>query len=78
MIVKKEIQAEDQFPILVVGIVSELENREVSSEEGMSIAKSKGVDGFIECSPRTGENVEETFEALTRLMLTHSGMGIMQ
>ncbi|MFX0007876.1 MAG: Rab family GTPase [Promethearchaeota archaeon] len=78
MIVKKEIQAEDQFPILVVGIVSELENREVSSEEGMSIAKSKGVDGFIECSPRTGENVEETFETLTRLMLTHSGMGIMQ
>ncbi|MDX1797902.1 MAG: Rab family GTPase [Candidatus Lokiarchaeia archaeon] len=78
MIVKKEIQAEDEFPIIVVGIVSELENREVSSQEGLSIAKSSGVDGFIECSPRTGENVEETFEALTRLMLTHSGIGIMQ
>ncbi|MHA1479011.1 MAG: hypothetical protein ACTSPU_12510, partial [Promethearchaeota archaeon] len=43
--------------------------REVGTEEVRQIAKSKGVDGFIECSSKSGENVEKTFKALTRLMM---------
>ena len=75
MIIKKEIRQEDIFPIVVVGIVPEsVEDRQISGEEGIKIAKSRGVDGFIECSPRTGENVEETFEALTRLMMQRSAL----
>ncbi|GAG87917.1 unnamed protein product, partial [marine sediment metagenome] len=75
MVIRKEIRQEDIFPILVVGIVPEFEEeRQISAEEGIKIAKSRGVDGFAECSPRTGENVEETFEALTRLMLANSGI----
>ncbi|MFX0076616.1 MAG: Rab family GTPase [Candidatus Hermodarchaeota archaeon] len=75
LVIRKELRAEDQFPIIVVGIVSELDDkREVPSEEGIEIAKSRGVNGFAECSPQTGENVEETFEALTRLMLAKSGL----
>lgn len=75
LVVKKEIKSEeDTFPIVVVGIVPEYEEeRQVSGVEGIKIAKSKGVDGFVECSPITGENVEETFEALARLMLNNSG-----
>jgi len=69
-VVKKEIRAEDIFPIIVVGNKADLaENREVPASDGIKIAKSRGVDGFIECSTKTGENVEEAFEALTRLML---------
>jgi len=75
MIMRKELRAEDQFPIIVVGIVSELDNnREISSEEGINIARSRGVDGFIECSPITGDNVQETFEAITRLIFANSGL----
>ena len=75
MIVKKEIRQEENFPIVVVGIVPEsVEDRQISGEEGIKIAKSRGVDGFVECSPRTGENVEETFEALTRLMMQRSAL----
>lgn len=66
--IKKEIREEDFFPILVMGLVSN-EGRQVSIEEGIAIAKSKGVDGFIECIIKTGENVEIAFEALTRLMI---------
>lgn len=66
--IKKEIKQEDFFPILVMGLVSN-KGRQVSIEEGIRIAKSKGVDGFIECSIKTGENVEIAFEALTRLMI---------
>ncbi|MFX1496390.1 MAG: Rab family GTPase [Promethearchaeota archaeon] len=72
-VIRKEIKAEDEFPIIVVGGKADLSsNREVSSEEGIKIARSRGVDGFIECSSKTGENVEETFEALTKSMLDNS------
>ncbi|MFX1317254.1 MAG: Rab family GTPase [Promethearchaeota archaeon] len=73
ILIKKEVREEDIFPILVVGIVSESdEERQVPAEEGSKIAKSRGVDGFIECSARSGENVEETFIILTKLMLASS------
>lgn len=69
-VIRKEIKAEDQFPIIVVGGNADLsEYREVSAEEAIKIAKSRGTDGFIEVSVQTGENVEKAFEELTRLML---------
>ena len=69
-VIRKEIKAEDQFPIIVAGGKADLaEFREVSAEEGIKISRSRGVDGFIECSSKSGENVEKTFEALTGLML---------
>ena len=72
-VIKKEIRKEDIFPIIVIGGKADLaENREVPASEGIKIAKSRGVDGFIECSTKTGENVEEAFEALTSIMLDDS------
>jgi small GTP-binding protein len=69
-VIRKEIRAEDIFPIIVVGGKADLvESREVSSAEGIKIAKLRNVNGFIETSSKSGENVEKTFEALTRLML---------
>jgi len=69
-VIRKEIRAEDIFPIIVVGgKVDLVESREVSSAEGIKIAKLRNVSGFIETSSKSGENVEKTFEALTRLML---------
>ncbi|TFF69377.1 MAG: GTP-binding protein [Promethearchaeota archaeon] len=72
-VIKKEIRKEDIFPIIVVGGKADLaDSREVPASEGIKIAKSRGVDGFIECSSKTGENVEQSFEALTKLMLNDS------
>ncbi len=69
-VIRKEIRVEDIFPIIAVGGKADLvESREVSSAEGIKIAKSRNVNGFIETSSKSGENVEKTFEALTRLML---------
>jgi len=74
MVLNKEA-SDSQFPILVVGGKADLVNdREVSSEEGINIAKSRGVDGFIECSSKSGINVDITFEAITKLMLQHSNI----
>jgi len=72
-VIRKEIRAEDAFPIIAVGSKADLvESREVSSAEGIKIAKSRNVNGFIETSSKSGENVEKTFKALTGLMLGDS------
>jgi len=70
MVIKKEVQ--HTFPILAVGGKADLPDREVSAEEGINLAKSRDLDGFLECSAKTGENVELTFEALTKIMLQNS------
>ncbi len=71
MVIKKKI--ETLFPIIVIGGKADLgDDREVSSEEGINLAKSRDMEAFIECSSKTGENVEESFEALTRLMFKKS------
>ena len=74
LVVRREMKSEqDAFPIIVVGGKADLiDDREVTGDEGINIARSRVVDGFIECSSKTGENVEETFDALTRLMMQRS------
>jgi len=56
------------------GVEVIIKDRQVSAEEGMKIAKSGGLDGFIECSVETGENVEEVFETIARLMIEQSNI----
>ena len=69
-IIRKEKGAHHSFPIILVGGKADLvDEREVSAQEGKSIAKSRDIDGFIECSSKTGENVEKTFKVLTWLMM---------
>ncbi|MFX1488857.1 MAG: hypothetical protein ACFFBI_06905, partial [Promethearchaeota archaeon] len=76
LVVRQEIKKEqDAFPIIVVGGKADLiDDREVTGDEGINIARSRAVDGFIECSSKTGENVEETFDALTKLMMQRSNL----
>ncbi|MFW9941868.1 MAG: GTP-binding protein [Candidatus Thorarchaeota archaeon] len=61
-----------KFPIILVGGKSDLENiREVSREEALKVGRAMGLHGFIECSSKTGENVKESFQALTKKMLNY-------
>ncbi len=61
-----------KIPIIVVGGKSDLnEFREVVSEEAKIIAESRGTDDFIECSSRTGENVEKVFDSIIKLILDY-------
>jgi len=72
-IIRRELKETDQFPILVVGLISEIkDDRTIPAEYAIELAKTRGVDGFIECCVNTGENIEKAFEALTRLMLQKS------
>jgi small GTP-binding protein len=74
-VVRKKIRVEDAFPIIAIGNKTDLsEHREVSSEDGIKIAKSRGLDGFIECSAKSGENIEEAFQALSRLIINSESL----
>jgi small GTP-binding protein len=60
------------IPIILVGNLSNLEKTwDVSGEEGIRLAKKYNLSGFVEISTKTGENVEETFESLTEILIYH-------
>ncbi len=66
-ILRKEV---GDIPIMLMGMKLDLEeSRSVSREKALEIAKSEGIDEYIECSTKTGENIEKAFETLTRLIL---------
>jgi GTPase SAR1 family protein len=57
------------FPIVLAGSKYDLDDiREISWEEGVGTAKTIGMNGFIEYSSKTGENVNELFSGLLKLM----------
>ncbi|MHA1508189.1 MAG: Rab family GTPase, partial [Promethearchaeota archaeon] len=63
----------ERFPLVLLGGKADLEIiREIPFKEGRKLAKTKGFSGFTECSSKTGENVEKSFEQLTRMMLSRS------
>ena len=58
------------IPLLMVGGKKDMEDKRViSNEEGSEIAKKYNFFEFIECSSKTGENVEEIFYIISRKML---------
>ena len=58
------------IPLLMVGGKKDMEDKRViSNEEGSEIAKKYNFFEFIECSSKTGENVEEIFYTISRKML---------
>ena len=60
------------IPILVVGGKADLSQfREVTGDEAIKIAESRGAEGFIECSSKKGENIQKIFGMLARLILKH-------
>jgi small GTP-binding protein len=57
------------IPIMLVGTNLHLEEfRAVPQDEGIAIAKKYNLSSFIEVSPKTGQNVERLFEAMTEVL----------
>ena len=61
-----------KVPGLLVGSKTDLEGlRTVSPKEGKKFVKENNLVGYIECSSKTGENVESIFRAITKMMISN-------
>lgn len=59
-----------EFPIILVGGKADLEeNRQISKQEGIEMAQTRNLNQLIECSSKTGVNVELIFNTITKLMI---------
>ncbi|MFX1428325.1 MAG: GTP-binding protein [Promethearchaeota archaeon] len=76
--VEPGIREINRFPIIVVGNKSDLsDKRKVPVDEAIKFAKSRGVNGYIECSFQTGKNVEKIFRRLVKLILKNQEENIL-
>ncbi|MBY8980251.1 MAG: GTP-binding protein [Candidatus Lokiarchaeota archaeon] len=61
-----------KVPALLVGSKTDLEGlRTVPSEEGKKFVKENNLIGYIECSSKNGENIEELFKTITKIMISN-------
>ena len=71
---KWTIERKVKVPIIIVGGKLDLaNNREVPVEEAKSFAASRNIDYFMECSAKTGENVEKVFDLITNIIMKKYG-----
>jgi small GTP-binding protein len=64
-----------RFPIILLGAKADLdEYREISYREGKKVAKMMGLEEYLECSSKTGENIIKSFAILTQIMLNGNGI----
>ncbi len=64
-----------KIPIVMVGGKLDLEDkRSVETAEAIELSKTHNLQGIYECSSKTGVNVEEIFEHITRKMMENAGM----
>ena len=72
---KNSSQKEGSIPILCVGGKKDLlEQRKISYPDAKCLDPSCNIYDLIECSAKTGENIEKIFESITLEMLTTSGL----
>ena len=63
---------EQKVPVLLVGSKTDLVGlRTVPAEEGKKFVKENNLVAYIECSSKNGENVEELFRTITKIMISN-------
>ncbi len=66
---------EDRIPTLMLGGKLDLaEDRGVHIEEAKEIAEQHRFSGYLECSAKTGENVDELFIRITKIMMEKANL----
>jgi Ras-related protein Rab-7A len=77
VIQKTSIEQENYLPMILVGGKSDLASqgkRVVDPEFAKDYGRTRNLFDFLECSSKTGENVEVIFEILSRKLLSNGGL----
>lgn len=62
------------LPVLMVGGKLDLSyKRSVSRQKALGIMRSQNLYDYMECSAKTGKNVENIFETITELLMQRAG-----
>jgi small GTP-binding protein len=68
-------EGQKEIPMLMVGGKLDLEeNRTVKKEEATALCQKIGCFDYLECSAKSGENVEKIFEVTVRKMMEGAGI----
>ncbi|HEY0089954.1 MAG TPA: Rab family GTPase [Candidatus Lokiarchaeia archaeon] len=68
-------QSKQEIPFIMVGGKLDLDfKRSISKEDANNVEEQYNLDGYLECSSKTGENVEEIFVKITKIMLQKVGL----
>ncbi|NVM44022.1 MAG: GTP-binding protein [Candidatus Lokiarchaeota archaeon] len=68
-------EAELNLPIIMVGGKLDLqEKRSVETEDAVELSEKYNLQGYFECSSKTGDKVEDIFEYITRKMMKSTGL----
>ena len=68
-------EKEIHIPIIMVGGKLDLqEKRSVETEDAVELSEKYNLQGYFECSPKIGVNIEEIFEYITRKMMEFTGL----
>ena len=71
---RKSVYEEEQVPMIIVGGKLDLnERRTVPRSDAENIASEFQFHDYLECSSKTGENVEEIFNKIARSMMEKAG-----
>ena len=63
------------IPIIMVGGKLDIqEKRSVETEDAVELSEKHNLQGYYECSSKTGDNVEEVFESITRKMMKSNNL----
>jgi len=64
-----------KIPIIMVGSKTDLvEKRSVENDEAVAMSEEYKMDGYIECSSKSGDNIEQIFEIIARKMMKKAGL----
>ncbi|MFX0075558.1 MAG: Rab family GTPase [Candidatus Hermodarchaeota archaeon] len=68
-------EQEISIPIIMVGGKLDLQDkRSVETEDAVELSEKFNLQGYFECSSKTGDKVEEIFESITRMMMKNTGI----
>ena len=74
-VVNRGYKGKERLPLLLVGAKTDLVDKKVvPTEEAQQAAKDNDFEGFMECSSKSGDKVNDVFAAITEIILKKQGI----